>query len=89
MKSPFTWPQRVSNEKEEKHGEPQGVEFSQVEEGDMYIGSRRSSAKCQEMEYLYRGSIQDIKEGCMIIVLATDDPCQYPFWIAKPMKVNK
>ena len=25
----------------------------------------------------------------MIVVLATDDPRQYPFWIAKVMKVNK
>ena len=25
----------------------------------------------------------------MIAVLATDDPRQYPFWIAKAMKVNK
>ena len=55
----------------------------------MYIGSRRSSAKRREMEDLYKGSVQDIKEGCMIAVLATDDPRQYPFWIAKAMKVNK
>ena len=55
----------------------------------MYIVSRRSSAKRREMEDLYKGSVQDIKEGCMIAVLATDDACDYPFWIAKVMKVNK
>ena len=41
------------------------------------------------MEDLYRGSIQDIEEGCMIEVLATKDACSYPLWIAKVMKVNK
>ena len=89
LKSPFTWPQKVSNENEETNVEPQGVEFSQVEERVMYIGSRRSSAKCREMEYLYKGSIQDIKEGCMITILDTDCACDYSFWIAKVMKVNK
>ena len=45
----------------------------------MYIGSRILYAKSQEMEYLYRGSIQDIKEGRMIAVLATNDAhdCQF------------
>ena len=86
MKSTFTWAQRVSNENEETNVEPWGVEFSQVEESEMYIVSRRSSAKRREMEDLYKGLGQDIKEGCMIAVLATDDPRQYPFWIAKAMK---
>ena len=89
MKTPFAWPQSLSNENEVTNVEPRAVEFSQVEEREMYIGSRRSSAKRREMEDLYRGSVQDIKEGCMIAVLATDDPRQYPFWIAKAMKVNK
>jgi hypothetical protein len=35
----------------------------------MYIGSRRSHAQHEAMEDLYKGSIQDIKEGCMIVVL--------------------
>ena len=39
----------------------------------MYFGSRRSFAKSREMEYLHRGIVQYIKEGCMIAVLATDD----------------
>ena len=55
----------------------------------MYIGSRRSSAKRREMEYLYRGSIQEIKEGCMITVLDTYCACDYSFWISKVMNVNK
>ena len=55
----------------------------------MYFGSRRSFAKCREMEDLYRGSVQDIKEVCMITILDTDDARDYPFWIAKVMKVNK
>ena len=45
----------------------------------MYIGSIRSFANRQEMEGLYRGSIQDIKEGCMIAVLAIYDARDYPF----------
>jgi len=40
------------------------------------------------MEDLYKISVQDIKEGCMIAVLATEDPRGYPLWIAKVMKVN-
>ena len=88
-KSPFTWPQRVTNENEETNVERQGVEFSQVEEREMYIGSIISFAKRREMEDLYKCSVKDIKEGCMIAVLVTDDPRQYPFWIAKSMKVNK
>jgi hypothetical protein len=31
------------------------------------------------MENLYRGPIQDIKEGSMIAVLAIEDPNVYPF----------
>ena len=80
---------KLSNENEVTNVEPRAVEFSQVEEREMYIGSRRSSAKRQEMEDLYKGSVQDIKEGCMIAILARDDACDYPFWIAKVMKVNK
>jgi len=39
------------------------------------------------MEDLYKGSVQDIKEGCMIIVLADGNPNGYPFWVAKVIKV--
>ena len=53
----------------------------------MYIGSRRSCAQLEAMEYLYRGSVQDIKKGCMIAVLADGDPNGYPFWVAKVIKV--
>ena len=62
------------NENEEINVEPEGVDPSQEAEREMYIGSRRSSRWCKTMEYLYRGSIQDIKEGCMIAVLATRFP---------------
>ena len=55
----------------------------------MYIGSRRPFAWRKEMEDLYRGSVQDIKESCMIAVLAIEDARGYPFWIEKVMKVNK
>jgi len=73
----------------EQH-EPQGViGSSQLEEREMYIGSRISCAQREAMEDLYRGSVQHIKDGCMIAVLATKDPCGYPLWIAKVMKVNK
>jgi hypothetical protein len=94
LKTPFSWPQSMPNEHEERNiveqHESQGViESSQVEEREMYIGSRRSCAQCEAMEDLYRGLIQDIKEGCMIVVLATEDPHGYPLWIAKVMKVNK
>jgi len=88
LKTPFSWPQIMSNENEERNVEPHGVESSQAEEREMYIGSRRSCARREAMEELYKGSVQDIKEGCMIAVLATEDPRGYPFWIAKVMKVN-
>ena len=35
------------------------------------------------MEDLYRGSMQDVKEGFMIVVLADEDPVGYPFLVAK------
>ena len=56
---------------------------------EMYIGCRRSSTQHEETEDLYRGSVQDIKEGCTIAILDTKDPCGYPLWIAKVMKVKK
>jgi hypothetical protein len=55
----------------------------------MYMGSRRSCAQHEAMEYLYRGSVQDIKEGSMIAVLANEDPHGYPFWIGKVIKIDK
>ena len=61
----------MSNENEEINVEPEGVDPSQEEEREMYIGSIRSSAWHEAMEDLYRGSIHDIKEGCMIAMLAT------------------
>ena len=89
LKSPFTWPHRVTNKNEETNVEPQGVKFSQVEEIEMYIGSRISSSKHREIKYLYRGIVQDIEEGCMNAVLGTDDAHDYSLWIAKFTKVNK
>ena len=50
----------MSNEKKEINIELEGVDPSQEEERKMYIGSRRSSTRCEEIEYLYRGSIQDV-----------------------------
>ena len=46
------------------------INSSQAMEREMYIGSRRSRAQREAMEDLYRGSVHDIKEGCMIAVLA-------------------
>ena len=60
--------------------ESQGViEFSQPEEREMYLGSRRSRAQRESMKYIYKGSIHDIKEGSMIAILATKDAHGYPF----------
>jgi hypothetical protein len=36
-----------------------------------------------------RGSVQDIKEGSMIAVLAIEDPHGYPSWIAKVINIEK
>jgi hypothetical protein len=41
------------------------------------------------MEDLYRVSVQDINEGSMIAVLATEDPHGYPFWIGKVINIEK
>jgi hypothetical protein len=38
-----------------------------------------SHAQRKAMEDLYRGLLQDIKEGSMIALLATEDPYDYPF----------
>jgi hypothetical protein len=51
--------------------------------------SRRSRAQCEAMEDLYRGSVQDIKEGSMISILENEDPHGYPFWIGKVIKIDK
>ena len=61
----------MSNENKEINVELEGVGPSQEEEREMYIGSIRSSAWHEVMEDLYRVSLQDIKEGSMIAVLAT------------------
>lgn len=58
-------------------------------EREIYIGSRRSCAQHEAIEDLYRGSAQDVKEGCMIAILADRDPLGYPFWVAKFIKVIK
>lgn len=79
----------MSNENEETNVEPQGVESSQVEEREMYIGSRISCVQHEVMEHLYKGSIHNINEVFLIVVLATEGPRDYPFWITKFMKVNK
>ena len=82
----------MSNEYEEinivEQQKSQGIiNSSRAEKREMYIGSRRSRAQREAMEDLYRGSVQDIKEGCMIAVLADGDPNGYPFWVAKVLKV--
>ena len=82
----------MSNEHEKinivEQQQSQGIiNSSQAEEREMYIRSRRSRAQREAMEDLYRGSVQDIKEGCMIAVLADGDPNGYPFWVAKVIKV--
>jgi hypothetical protein len=75
----------MSNESEETNivevqQESQGaIEFTQAEEREMYIGSRRSRAQREAMEDLYRGSVQDIKKGSMIAILVTEDPHVYLF----------
>ena len=61
----------MSNENEERNVELEGVKSFQEEEMEMYIWSRISSARHEAMEDLYKGSLQDTKEGCMILVLAT------------------
>ena len=50
----------MSNENKEINVEPEGVDPSQAEERKMYIGSRRSSTRRGEIEYHYRGSVQDV-----------------------------
>jgi len=63
------------------------INSSQEKEKKMSIGSSKSRAQREAMEDLYKGSVQDIKEGCMITVLADGDPNGYPFWVAKALKV--
>ena len=92
LKNTFIWPQNVSNEYGERNiveqQQSQGIiNSSQAEEREMYIGSRRSCAKREAMEDHYRGSVQDIKEGCMITVIVDGDPNGYPLWVAKVIKV--
>ena len=92
LKTPFFWPQNMPNKHQETHiveqQQPQAIINSpQVEEREIYIGSRRSRAQREAMEDLFRGSVQDVKEGCMIAVLVDEDPLGYPLWISKVIKV--
>jgi hypothetical protein len=94
LRTPFHWPQNMPNESKETNivevQESQGaIENTQVDEREMYIGSGMSHAQCESMEDLYRGLVQDIKEGSMIVVLATEDPHGYPLWIGKVIKIEK
>ena len=84
----------MPNKQEERHiveqEQSQGIINSQQEgEREIYIGSKRSRAQHEAMEDLYRGFVQDVKEGCMIAVLADGDPLGYPFWVPKVIKVIK
>jgi hypothetical protein len=85
LRTPFHWPQNMSNEYEETNifevqKESQGaIEFTQAEKREMNIGSRISRTQCEAMKYLYTGSLQYIKEGSMIVFLVTEDPHGYPF----------
>ena len=69
----------MSNENEEINVEPEGVDPSQAEEREMYIGSIRSYTRRETMKDLYRGIVQYIKEGCMIVVLDIEYARGYPF----------
>ena len=94
LKTPFHWPQNIPNEYEETNivevQESQGViEITQAEEREMYIGLWRSRAQREAMEDIYKGLTQDIKEGFTTVVLATEDPHGYPFWIGKVIKIEK
>ena len=95
LRTPFHWPQNMSNESKETNvvevqQESQGsIEFTQEKERELYIVSRRSCAQREAMEDIYRGSVQYIKEGSMIVVLATEDPHGYPFLIGKVTKIEK
>ena len=84
LRTPFHWPQNMPNESKETNivevQESQGaIEITQAEKREIYIGSRRSRAQREAMQYIYRGSVADIKEGIMIVVLVTEDPHGYPF----------
>ena len=63
--------------------------FSQVEEREMYICSRRSRTQREAMEDIYNVLVHDIREGSMITVLTTKDPHGYPLWIAKVINIEK
>ena len=94
LRTPFHLPQNMPNESEETNivevQESQGVtEITQAKEREMYIGLWRSHAQRQAMEELYRGLVEDIKEGSMIAVLATEDPHGYPFSIGKVINIEK
>ena len=39
LKTPFAWPQSLSNKNEVTNVEPRAVEFSQVEEREMYVSN--------------------------------------------------
>lgn len=59
------------------------------ENREIYLGSRRSMIKRNQMEETWRGDPEDLKEGSLIATLASDNPLQHPFWIAKLLSMSR
>eukprot|EP01018_Ginkgo_biloba_P010915 Gb_30936 [translate_table: standard] len=68
----------------ENTGMPPNLLTSHVEAREMYIGARKSHARHKD---IYSGSVQDIKVGSMIVVLATNCEHGHLFWIAKVLNL--
>eukprot|EP01018_Ginkgo_biloba_P036201 Gb_02275 [translate_table: standard] len=68
----------------ENIGMPPNLLTSHVEAREMYIGARKSHARHKD---IYSGSVQDIKVGSMIVVLATNCEHGHLFWIAKVLNL--
>ena len=68
----------------ENIGMPPNLLTSHVEAREMCIGARKSHARHKD---IYSGSVQDIKVGSMIVVLATDCEHGHLFWIAKVLNL--
>ena len=46
---------------------------------EMYVGPRKSTKRQQQEREMWEGDVNEIKEGTMIAVLATNDENDHPF----------
>ena len=56
---------------------------------EAYLGARKSTLHQKQEKEMWEGDANELHVGTMIVVLAIDDENEYPFWLAKIIKVEE